>query len=137
VRGQPDLGELHRCAAPRRAPRRRDRGRRAVHERDPLGANLSGADLTRADLSNVVKGNLADFTGAYYDADTLVDPAIDDSVMYYVVGLCPTNPNQYWIDSDRDGDGDTCNGAAPLPEPGVTALLAGAAMIAALARRRA
>lgn len=57
--------------------------------------------------------------------------------MYYVVGLCPTNPNQYWIDSDRDGDGDTCNGAAPLPEPGVTALLAGVAMIAALARRRA
>ena len=154
VRGQPDLGELHRCPAPRRAPRRRDRGRRAVHERDPLGrrtsaapisraptsrtrtskeaifanailwdatlagselkdADFRGAHLLGADLSNVVNGNLADFTGAYFDADTLLDPAIDDSVMYFVVGVCPTNPNQYWIDSDRDGDGDTCHGRGP------------------------
>ena len=56
--------------------------------------------------------------------------------MYFVVGACPSNPNLYWIDSDRDGDGDTCHGAAPLPEPGGAALLAGVAMLAALARRR-
>lgn len=99
-------------------------------------ADFRGAHLLGADLSNVVNGDLADFAGAYFDADTQLDPGIDDSVMYSVVGVCPTNPNQYWIDSDRDGDGDTCNGAAPLPEPGSTALLAGVALLAALARRR-
>jgi hypothetical protein len=56
--------------------------------------------------------------------------------MYSVVGVCPTNANQYWIDIDRDGDGDSCQGASPLPEPGSIAMLAGSALLAALARRR-
>jgi hypothetical protein len=83
-----------------------------------------------------VNGNLADFTGAYFDAETQLAPSIDDSGMYSVVGVCPTNANQYWIDIDRDGDGDSCQGASPLPEPGSIAMLAGSALLAALARRR-
>jgi uncharacterized protein YjbI with pentapeptide repeats len=100
------------------------------------GADIRGAYLLGANLSSVKNGDLANFSGAYYDADTQLDPAIDDSVMYYVVGDCPTNANQYWIDTDRDGDGDSCQGAAPLPEPGSIAMLAGSALLAALARRR-
>jgi uncharacterized protein YjbI with pentapeptide repeats len=99
-------------------------------------ADFRGAHLLGADLSNVLNGNLANFTGAYFDAETVLDPAIDDAAMYYVVGVCPTNANQYWIDIDRDGDGDTCQGAAPLPEPGDAALLAGVAMLAVLTRHR-
>jgi len=99
-------------------------------------ADFRGADLLGADLANVRNGQFADFAGAYFDADTQLARSIDDSVMYYVVGVCPTNPNQYSIDTDRDGDGDTCQGAAPLPEPGGIALLAGSALLAALARRR-
>ena len=99
-------------------------------------ADFRGAHLLGADLTNVLNGQFADFTGAYFDADTQLAPSIDDSVMYYVVGVCPTNANQYWIDTDRDGDGDSCQGATPLPEPGSIAMLAGSALLAALARRR-
>src|SRR5262249_24717940 len=99
-------------------------------------ADLRGAYLLGADLTNVVNGNLANFAGAYYDADTRLDPAIDDSAMYYVVGTCPTHSSQSWIDSDRDGHGDRCGGVSELPEPGAAALGAGAALLAALARRR-
>jgi uncharacterized protein YjbI with pentapeptide repeats len=99
-------------------------------------ADFRGAHLPGANLTNVVNGNLADFAGAYFDADTQLAPSIDDSVMYYVVGVCPTNANQYWIDIDRDGHGDSCQGATPLPEPGSIAMLAGSALLAALARRR-
>jgi hypothetical protein len=74
--------------------------------------------------------------GAYFDAQTALTPAIDDSVMYFVVGACPSNPSQYWIDSDRDGHGDSCGGVSELPEPGAAALCAGAALLAALGRRR-
>jgi uncharacterized protein YjbI with pentapeptide repeats len=99
-------------------------------------ADFRGAHLLGANLANVVNGQFADFTGAYFDADTQLAPSIDDSVMYSVVGVCPTNASQYWIDVDRDGDGDTCQGVSPLPEPGSIALLAGSALLAALARRR-
>ena len=100
-------------------------------------ADFRGAHLLGADLSNVLNGNFANFTGAYFDAETVLDPAIDDSVMYFVVGRCPTNQSQYWIDSNRDGHGDTCGGVSQLPEPGGAALLAGVGMLAALGRRRA
>jgi uncharacterized protein YjbI with pentapeptide repeats len=99
-------------------------------------ADFRGAHLLGANLANVLNGNLADFTGAYFDADTVLSAAIDDSVMFFVVGACPSNPSQYWIDSDRDGHGDHCGGVSELPEPGVAALGAGAALLAALARRR-
>jgi hypothetical protein len=56
--------------------------------------------------------------------------------MCFVVGACPTDSHKYWIDDDRDGDGDRCDGVSPLPEPGAMALLAGSALLAALARRR-
>jgi uncharacterized protein YjbI with pentapeptide repeats len=100
-------------------------------------ADFRGAHLLGADLMNVGSGDLADFTGAYFDADTELAPSIDDSVMEFVVGVCPTDSSQYWIDEDRDGDGDECDGTAPLPEPGGAALLAGGALVAALGRRRA
>ena len=99
-------------------------------------ADLRGAYLLGTDLSNVKNGDLANFSGAYFDANTQLDPAIDDSVMYYVVGSCPSDPSKYWIDTDRDGHGDTCNGVNELPEPGSIALVAGSALLAALARRR-
>jgi uncharacterized protein YjbI with pentapeptide repeats len=100
------------------------------------GSDLRGAYLLGTDLSGVKNGDLANFSGAYFDADTQLDPAIDDSEMYYVVGVCPPNASQYWIDSDRDGHGDHCSGATPLPEPGAAALFAGSALLAAPARRR-
>ena len=99
-------------------------------------ADFRGAHLLGASLASVLNGQFADFTGAYFDADTQLAPSIDDSVMYFVVGTCPANASQYWIDVDRDGDGDTCQGVSPLPEPGSIALLAGSALLAALARRR-
>ena len=99
-------------------------------------ADFRGAYLLGADLSSVRNGDLANFSGAYYDANTVLAPAIDESVMYFVVGTCPTDPSKYWIDSDRDGDGDNCSGVTELPEPGAAALLAGLGMIGALARRR-
>jgi uncharacterized protein YjbI with pentapeptide repeats len=99
-------------------------------------ADFRGAHLLGANLANVLNGQYADFHGAYFDAHTQLAPSIDDSVMYFVVGACPTNASQYWIDLDRDGDGDTCQGVSPLPEPGALSLLAGSALLAVLARRR-
>jgi hypothetical protein len=99
-------------------------------------ADLRGAHLLGADFSNVLNGQFANFAGAYYDANTVLVPSIDDSVMYFVVGACPTDPSKYWIDDDRDGHGDRCDGVSPLPEPGSAAVLAGSALLAALARRR-
>ena len=99
-------------------------------------ADFRGAHLLGSDLSNAVNGNLAAFAGAYFDAETVLTPVIDDSVMYFVVGACPSNPSQYWIDSDRDGHGDSCGGVSELPEPGAAALCAGMALLAALGRRR-
>ena len=87
-------------------------------------------------LSGVLNGHAADFSGGYFDASTGLAPSIDHSAMYFVVGVCPTNASQYWIDLDRDGEGDTCQGVSPLPEPGSLSLLAGSALVAALARRR-
>ena len=98
-------------------------------------ADFRGAHLLGADLTSTLNGQAADFTGAYFDADTQLPASIDDSVMYSVVGVCPTHANRYWIDVDRDGLGDTCQGATPLPEPGSIAMLAGSALLAALARR--
>jgi hypothetical protein len=55
--------------------------------------------------------------------------------MYFVVGVCPTNASQYWIDDDRTAMA-TLFGRRAAPEPGSAALLAGGALVAALARRR-
>jgi uncharacterized protein YjbI with pentapeptide repeats len=99
-------------------------------------ADFRGAQLLGANLTNALNGQFADFTGAYFDADTQLPASVDTSVMYSVVGVCPTDANKYWIDVDRDGDGDSCQGATPLPEPGSIAMIAGSALLAALARRR-
>jgi hypothetical protein len=98
-------------------------------------ADFSGAHLIGADLSNVGDGHLAIFDGAYIDDETLLAPSIDDSAMWFVVGLCAGSPTLYWVDEDRDGDGDACHGVSPLPEPGTSALVAGLALLTALARR--
>jgi uncharacterized protein YjbI with pentapeptide repeats len=118
------------------APERSEgRSRPPCRRRQLSNADVRGAHLLGANLSNVVNGDTADFAGAYFDADTQLDSAIDDSVMYYVVGTCPSDPHEHWIDTDRDGHGDSCNGVNELAEPGSVALLAGSALRAVLARR--
>ncbi len=103
-------------------------------------ADFTGASLLGADLSTVVNGDLASFAGAYYDAATLLDPAIDTSGMYRVMSACPSDPELWWVDTNADGEPDECHEPVRLPEPGSAALLAGIAMLAgfrAAIRRRA
>lgn len=47
-------------------------------------ASFVGASLLGADLSNLQNANKVDWTGAFYDAFTLLDPGIDTSVMIFV-----------------------------------------------------
>lgn len=47
-------------------------------------AIFAGASFLGADLSNLKKAGTADWTGAFYNAATILDPAIDTSVMIFV-----------------------------------------------------
>ena len=98
-------------------------------------ADFRGAHLIGANLGGAVNGSSVLWSGAYYDAHTVMPAGVDSSEMLLVAGACPANPEQYWIDDDRDGHGDRCDGVSQLPEPGAAALLAGAMLLAVLRRR--
>ena len=108
------------------------------------GASLVGADLKNtdfaaasllgADLSDLAKVKNASFDGAFYDADTALDPRIDTSGMIEVVGPHPEIAGAMLVIDD--GESDYVN-VEFLPEPSpLAALVCGGALLL-LPRRRA
>ncbi len=51
---------------------------------DVKNADFTGASLLGADFSSLANADKADFTGAFYDAATILDPGIDTSGMILV-----------------------------------------------------
>lgn len=51
---------------------------------DIRNASFVGASLLGADLSSLTNANRADFTGAFFDVDTILAPGMDTSAMTFI-----------------------------------------------------